>query len=143
MNNYMENYEKWLASPTVDSASKDELRSLAGNEDEIKMRFSDYMEFGTGGLRAKMGAGTNMMNTYTVAHATEGVARLIETLGDDARQEALSSDATAETTPTFLRAALLKSSPLTASRYTFSTVSVPLPSFHSVYATSVVSQVST
>ena len=85
MNNYMENYEKWLASPTVDSASKDELRSLAGNEDEIKMRFSDYMEFGTGGLRAKMGAGTNMMNTYTVAHATEGVARLIDTLGDEAK----------------------------------------------------------
>ena len=55
------------------------------NDDEIKMRFSDYMEFGTGGLRAKMGAGTNMMNTYTVAHATEGVARLIDTLGDEAK----------------------------------------------------------
>ncbi len=85
MNNYMTNYELWLASPTIDEASKAELRAIAGNEDEIKMRFSGYMEFGTGGLRAKMGAGTNMMNTYTVAHATEGVARLIDTLGDEAK----------------------------------------------------------
>ena len=85
MNNYMKNYELWLASPTIDEASKAELRAIAGNEDEIKMRFSGYMEFGTGGLRAKMGAGTNMMNTYTVAHATEGVARLIDTLGDEAK----------------------------------------------------------
>ncbi len=85
MNIYMENYEKWLASSTIDEASKDELRALADNTDELKLRFSDYMEFGTGGLRARMGAGTNMMNTYTVAHATEGVARLIDSLGDEAK----------------------------------------------------------
>lgn len=85
MNNYTENYEKWLASPAIDSASKEELYALKGSEDEIKLRFSGYMEFGTGGLRAKMGVGTCMMNTYTVAHATEGVARLIETLGETAK----------------------------------------------------------
>lgn len=85
MNNFMTNYEKWLASPNVDEASKAELRSISGNEDEIKLRFQGYMEFGTGGLRAKMGAGTAMMNTYTVAHATEGVARLIDTLGEGAK----------------------------------------------------------
>ena len=84
MNNFMTNYEKWLASPNVDETSKAELRSISGNEDEIKLRFQGYMEFGTGGLRAKMGAGTAMMNTYTVAHATEGVARLIDTLGEAA-----------------------------------------------------------
>lgn len=85
MNNFMTNYEKWLASANVDEASKAELRSISGNEDEIKLRFQGYMEFGTGGLRAKMGAGTAMMNTYTVAHATEGVARLIDTLGEAAK----------------------------------------------------------
>lgn len=85
MTNYNENYEKWLSSPVIDEVSKDELRAIADDENEKKLRFSGYMEFGTGGLRAKMGAGTNMMNNYTVAHATEGVARLIETLGDDAK----------------------------------------------------------
>ncbi len=81
--NYRENYEKWLSSSVIDERSKKELLSVASNEDEIKARFSSYMEFGTGGLRARMGAGTNMMNVYTVAHATEGVARLIESLGED------------------------------------------------------------
>lgn len=84
MTSYTENYEKWLSSPVIDDASKAELRRIADDEGEKKLRFSGYMEFGTGGLRARMGAGTAMMNTYTVAHATEGVARLIETLGGDA-----------------------------------------------------------
>ena len=83
--NFKENYQNWLASPVIDEASKAELRSIADDMSEIEFRFSSYMEFGTGGLRAKMGAGTAMMNPYTVAHATEGVARLIDTLGDEAK----------------------------------------------------------
>lgn len=83
--NYIESYQAWLNSPVIDEVSKEELRSIAGDEKEIEFRFSSYMEFGTGGLRAKMGAGTSMMNTYTVAHATEGVARLIDSLGDEAK----------------------------------------------------------
>ncbi|MBQ7921954.1 MAG: phospho-sugar mutase [Clostridia bacterium] len=84
MDNYRESYEAWLNSDTIDPASKEELRGIA-DESEIAFRFSSYMEFGTGGLRSKMGAGTNMMNVYTIAHATEGVARLIDTLGDEAK----------------------------------------------------------
>ncbi len=83
--NYKDNYEKWLNAPEVDESSKEELRLIASDEGELKLRFSSYMEFGTGGLRAKMGAGSNMMNPYTVAHATEGVARLIDTLGEEAK----------------------------------------------------------
>ncbi len=83
--NYMESYKAWLTSPIIDEASKKELISIQSDEKEIEFRFSSYMEFGTGGLRAKMGAGTSMMNTYTVAHATEGVARLIDSLGDEAK----------------------------------------------------------
>ncbi len=73
---YEENYQKWLTDPFVDEATKKELLTLT-DEDDKKMRFDGYMTFGTGGLRAVMGAGTARMNLYTVAHATEGLARLI------------------------------------------------------------------
>lgn len=82
---YRKNYEKWLASPAIDGKTKEELRAIS-NDGEIRLRFSSYMEFGTGGLRARMGAGTNMMNLYTVAHATEGVARLIDSLGGNEKE---------------------------------------------------------
>ncbi|MBQ8746704.1 MAG: phospho-sugar mutase [Clostridia bacterium] len=73
---YEENYQRWLTADAVDEATKAELRAIT-DPDEIKMRFSGYMTFGTGGLRSVMGAGTARMNLYTVAHATEGLARLI------------------------------------------------------------------
>ena len=76
MSDYKENYAQWMNSPFVDKATKDELRGIC-SEDEIKGRFNGYMSFGTAGLRAEMGAGTARMNLYTVAHATEGLARLI------------------------------------------------------------------
>ena len=76
---YMKRYLEWLESDVVDEETKAELRALEGNEDEIKFRFNSYMEFGTGGLRSKMSAGCAMMNVYTVAQATEGVARTIVT----------------------------------------------------------------
>lgn len=85
MENYMERYQAWLASDTIDEDTKKELREIANNPEEIAFRFSGYMEFGTGGLRSKMGAGTGMMNNYTVAHATEGVARIIDELEAGAR----------------------------------------------------------
>ncbi len=70
-------YNKWLNSPIVDEITKEELRSIAGNEDEIKARFGVPMEFGTAGLRSIMTAGTGRMNVYTVAHTTAGLAKLI------------------------------------------------------------------
>ena len=77
MQNYEINYQNWLAEETVDEATKEELRAICDSEDEKKMRFHGYMAFGTGGLRSVMGAGTARMNISTVAHATEGLARLI------------------------------------------------------------------
>ncbi len=73
---YEENYQRWLTDPLVDDAVKQELRAIT-DEGEKKMLFSDYMTFGTGGIRSVMGAGTARMNLYTVAHVTEGLARLI------------------------------------------------------------------
>ena len=72
---YKKEYQKWLASAIVDEATKNELMSL--DEEEIKFRFISYLAFGTGGLRGTMVAGTNAMNVYTVAHATQGFANLI------------------------------------------------------------------
>ncbi len=85
MEEFMTRYHQWLASDKVDEETKAELRALEGNNDEIEFRFGSYMTFGTGGLRSKMGAGCGMMNVYTVAQSTEGVARVIETLGDEAK----------------------------------------------------------
>lgn len=85
MEEYRIRYNQWLESDKVDETTKAELRTIANNDDELKMRFSSYMEFGTGGLRSKMCAGCGMMNVYTVAQATEGVARVIEALGDEAK----------------------------------------------------------
>ena len=76
MHDYKENYTRWLEDPAVDAATKAELLALQ-SEDEIMARFNGYMSFGTAGLRSVMGAGTSRMNLYTVAHATEGLARLI------------------------------------------------------------------
>ena len=86
MEAYKQRYLEWLASDVVDEDTKAELRAIEGNEDEIKFRFDSYMEFGTGGLRSKMSAGCAMMNVYTVAQATEGVARAIESLGGNEKE---------------------------------------------------------
>lgn len=74
---YRENYNRWLNSEKVDEATKAELRAIAGDDEEIKLRFIKPLEFGTAGLRGTMVAGTNAMNVYTVAHATQGLADLI------------------------------------------------------------------
>ena len=90
--NYRENYERWLASEKVDEASKAELRAIADNDEEIKFRCVKGLEFGTGGLRGTMVAGTNAMNVYTVAHATQGLADLINKEGKAARGVAIAHD---------------------------------------------------
>lgn len=86
MEAYKKRYLEWLESDAVDEDTKAELRAIADDEDEIKFRFGSYMEFGTGGLRSKMSAGCAMMNVYTVAQATEGVARAIESLGGNEKE---------------------------------------------------------
>lgn len=73
----MKLYEEWLTSPVFDEKTKAELKSLSGNEAEIRERFYKDLEFGTGGLRGVVGAGTNRMNLYTVRRATQGLADYI------------------------------------------------------------------
>lgn len=74
---YMEKYELWLTSDAFDRETKSELESIKGNDKEIKERFYKDLEFGTGGLRGIIGAGTNRMNKYTVGKATQGLANYI------------------------------------------------------------------
>ncbi|WP_138753719.1 phospho-sugar mutase [Paenibacillus sinopodophylli] len=72
--NVIEKYEAWLNDPLIDDATKGELRGIAGDEKELTDRFYRDLEFGTGGLRGVMGAGTNRLNAYTVGKATQGLA---------------------------------------------------------------------
>lgn len=69
--------EGWLQDPSVDEATKQELRSLENDPQELEDRFYRDLEFGTGGLRGVIGAGSNRMNRYTVARATQGFAQYI------------------------------------------------------------------
>lgn len=70
----VERYEAWLGDASIDAATKEELAALRGNDKEIEDRFYRELEFGTGGLRGVMGAGTNRLNVYTVGKATQGLA---------------------------------------------------------------------
>lgn len=73
---YKDNYNYWINSPIFDEATKNELLAL-NDEKEIEDRFYKDLEFGTGGLRGIIGAGTNRMNIYTVGKATQGLANYI------------------------------------------------------------------
>ncbi|MDD3412714.1 MAG: phospho-sugar mutase [Lachnospiraceae bacterium] len=75
--NYKEQYEFWLKDSYFDDATKEELKNIADNQAEIEDRFYKELEFGTGGLRGVIGAGTNRMNLYTVRKATQGLANYI------------------------------------------------------------------
>ncbi len=70
-------YEFWVEDSCFDEDTKKELRGIAGDADEIEERFYRDLEFGTGGLRGIIGAGTNRMNIYTVRKATQGLANFI------------------------------------------------------------------
>lgn len=73
MSEYKEKYQQWLDSPAIDEKTKEELRAIADDEKEIEERFYQDLEFGTGGLRGIIAAGTNRMNVYTVRRATQGL----------------------------------------------------------------------
>lgn len=70
-------YEEWMENPYFDKDTKAELKSIESDEKEIEERFYRDLEFGTGGLRGIIGAGTNRMNIYTVRKATQGLANFI------------------------------------------------------------------
>lgn len=70
-------YQQWISNPYFDEGTRRELQDISGDEDEINDRFYRDLEFGTGGLRGVLGAGTNRMNIYTVRKATQGLANYI------------------------------------------------------------------
>ncbi len=74
MNDINALYKVWKEKAVLDADLIEELNSIEGKEDEILDRFYKNLEFGTGGLRGVIGAGTNRMNVYTVAQATQGLA---------------------------------------------------------------------
>ena len=74
---YKKLYNDWLNDDYFDDETKRELKSIADNEKEIEDRFYKELEFGTGGLRGIIGAGTNRINKYTVSKATQGLADYI------------------------------------------------------------------
>lgn len=83
---YLENYQAWIGDPFFDENTRRELAALDTVRDakEIEDRFYRDLEFGTGGLRGIMGAGTNRMNRYTVGKATKGLGNyLLDTYGKE------------------------------------------------------------
>ena len=89
---YREIYDQWLANPYFDEATKEELKSIADDENEIKERFYMDLEFGTAGLRGIIGAGTNRMNIYVVRRATQGLANYIAKVDKKSQGVAIAYD---------------------------------------------------
>ncbi len=81
MEQYLQNYNYWLNSSALSDAEKHELLSIKNDTDELKLRFSSGLTFGTAGLRGTMKVGMNAMNVHTVAQATQGLANLIHKEG--------------------------------------------------------------
>ncbi|MEH2957692.1 phospho-sugar mutase [Candidatus Merdisoma sp. JLR.KK006] len=78
---YLEDYKRWSEADLEDSALKEELETIKGNDEEIKDRFAVALKFGTAGLRGVLGAGSNRMNIYVVRQATQGLANWVKTQG--------------------------------------------------------------
>ncbi|MFP4372103.1 MAG: phospho-sugar mutase [Halanaerobium sp.] len=84
---YMSRYRDWLVSDYFDEQTKEELESIKDDEAEIEDRFYKNLDFGTGGMRGKMGAGTNRINKYVVRKATQGLANYIINYSDNGREK--------------------------------------------------------
>ena len=89
---YMEQYKFWSEDAYFDGKTKEELAAIKDNAAEIEDRFYKELEFGTGGMRGVIGAGTNRMNIYTVRKATQGLANFILKQGTQAKGVAISYD---------------------------------------------------
>jgi len=75
--NYLENFKIWIGSEVINEDTRMELLAIQDDDAEIQERFYKSLEFGTGGLRGIIGAGTNRINIYTVRKATQGLANFI------------------------------------------------------------------
>ena len=78
---YMDDYKRWLAADLEAPALTEELKSIEGQDEQIKERFAVALKFGTAGLRGVLGAGSNRMNIYVVRQATQGLANWVKTQG--------------------------------------------------------------
>ncbi|HFK1650513.1 TPA: phospho-sugar mutase [Streptococcus pyogenes] len=81
---YTENFQKWLDFEQLPDYLRQELLSM--DEKTKEDAFYTNLEFGTAGMRGYIGAGTNRINIYVVRQATEGLAKLIETKGEEAKK---------------------------------------------------------
>ena len=82
-------YRFWLESDYFDGETKEELKSIEGNKKEIEERFYKDLEFGTGGLRGIIAAGTNRIKKYTIRKASQGLANYISKKGQDCKQRGI------------------------------------------------------
>ncbi|EJO5348140.1 phospho-sugar mutase [Clostridium botulinum] len=80
---YKKVYEQWLNNDYIDEDTKIELKGITNNDKEIEDRFYKELEFGTAGLRGKIGAGTNRMNVYNISKVTQGLANYIKEKGEE------------------------------------------------------------
>lgn len=90
--NYLESYKFWLEDAYFDADTQSELAEIKDDAEQIEDRFYKDLEFGTGGMRGVVGAGTNRMNIYTVRKATQGLANYILKQGTQAKGVAISFD---------------------------------------------------
>ena len=103
---YKEVYDAWCMDEYFDVSVREELKAISGDEKEIEDRFYRQLEFGTGGLRGVIGAGTNRMNIYTVRKATQGLANYIVSLRGQEKGVAIAYDSR-RMSPEFAREAAL------------------------------------
>ncbi len=89
---FQETYQFWLEDSYFDQDTKNELVAIKDNKSEIEDRFYKELEFGTGGLRGVIGAGTNRMNFYTVRKATQGLANYIISQNGEKKGVAIAYD---------------------------------------------------
>ncbi|KGR74002.1 phospho-sugar mutase [Ureibacillus sinduriensis] len=78
-------YNKWISS-NLPSDLQNELKTISADEQAIEDRFYQYVSFGTGGMRGILGAGTNRINIFTIRRVAEGLARYIESHGEEAKK---------------------------------------------------------
>ncbi|HDR7914489.1 TPA: phospho-sugar mutase [Bacillus wiedmannii] len=84
--NWKQEFSRWLSYAELDAELKEQLENMKQDEKKIEDSFYKNLEFGTGGMRGELGAGTNRLNLYTVRKATQGLAKFIEKLGEEAKK---------------------------------------------------------
>ncbi|MED1564829.1 phospho-sugar mutase [Bacillus paramycoides] len=84
--NWKQEFSRWLSYAELDVELKEQLENMRQDKKKIEDSFYKNLEFGTGGMRGELGAGTNRLNVYTVRKATKGLAVFIEKLGEEAKK---------------------------------------------------------